>query len=174
MQGMGRDILTVRCVPTLLLTVSAVVLVLDQVTKAIVRASMQPGSTISLVDGVFHLTHVRNTGAAFGLMPGYQPMFIAVGVAVLTGIALFVWFARSVSRWVSISLGLIVGGSVGNLIDRVLTGHVTDFFDPQVFPVFNIADSGVVVGVAGLVVWTLFLAGRETETLVQADRLTGT
>lgn len=146
---------------------AAITLALDQVTKAVVRSTMQPGASTPLLDGVFHLTHVRNTGAAFGLMPGRQPMFIAVTVAVLVGIALYLRFAMPSSRLGACALGLVAGGAVGNLIDRVATGRVTDFFEIEGFPVFNIADSGIVIGVAVLVILTLFAApDGETESAV--------
>lgn len=134
------------------------VVVLDQVSKALVRSSIMPGASVPLVRGVFELTYVRNVGAAFGLFPGRQPVFIAVSVAVLVGVAIY-WRRARPSEWpVVIALSLIFGGSLGNLIDRVGVGKVTDFFYFSVvdFPVFNVADIAIVGGAILLMAWLLF------------------
>jgi signal peptidase II len=170
MQRAGRSILSRLRVPIAFTIAGLLTVVLDQATKALVRTSMDPGHTIPLVDGVFHLTYVRNTGAAFGLMPGRLPLFIGIASFVLVAVTVYLWHVRPTSRFVVLALGLVAGGAVGNLIDRVVFGKVTDFFDPQVFPVFNIADSAIVVGTAVLVVWTLF-TGESTPDVdaSQAD-----
>ncbi len=131
----------------------------DQASKALVRATLpsDPPQTIRLIPGVLWLTHVRNQGAAFGVMSGRQLLFIATTLAVLAGIA-YAWRRYPQRNAVIVrSLGLVTGGAIGNLIDRVLFGgRVTDFLDVHWFPVFNIADSAIVVGVAVLVIWLLF------------------
>lgn len=144
---------------TLFVSLAVLAVLLDQLTKAIVRATMPPSTSIPLIDGVFHLTHVRNMGAAFGLMPGRQPLFIATSLLVVFGVLGYWFVKRPRARWLVVALGLVVGGAVGNLIDRSsATGLVTDFFDFTLidFPVFNIADSAIVIGVGMLVVWVLF------------------
>ncbi|GAB4273737.1 MAG: signal peptidase II [Coriobacteriia bacterium] len=128
-------------------------------TKKLVSTRLAPGESLPVIEGFFDVTHVRNTGAAFGLMPGYRPMFIAVALGVLVGVALYLLVARPQSGLVHVALGLVCGGSVGNLVDRVVTGRVTDFLDFKVFPVFNVADSAIVVGVSVLVVWSVFAGG---------------
>ena len=158
---MGRAVLiSDRVTIALILLAAALTAVVDQLSKAAVRASIQPGESIPVVDGLFHLTHVRNTGAAFGLIPGGQAVFIAVAVLVLLGVAVYAWRAPMVTRTAAIALGLVAGGAIGNLIDRVDTGRVTDFLDFQVWPVFNVADSAIFVGTGALVLWTL-LASRD-------------
>jgi signal peptidase II len=111
-----------------------------------------------LLDGIFHLTYVKNVGAAFGLLPGYQPIFIATSCVVLIVIGAYWRRARPKSWPIVIALGLIAGGAVGNLIDRAVLGRVTDIFDFTLidFPVFNIADTAIVVGVGILIAWLLF------------------
>ncbi len=139
------------------------VLIADQVTKALVRARFMPGDSKPLIDGIFNLTYVRNTGAAFGLLPGRQTLFIGVSVIVLVVVALF-WRRTRPTAWpIVIALGLVVGGAVGNLIDRAVLGRVTDFFDVRLFnfAVFNIADSAIVIGVGLLIAWLMF--GPEPE-----------
>lgn len=133
--------------------------VLDQLTKALIRHTMLPATSIPVIEGVFHITFVRNMGAAFGLMPGRQPLFIATSLAVVLGTFGYWLVKRPRERWLVMSLGLIVGGALGNLIDRTTgPGLVTDFFDFTLidFPVFNIADMAIVGGVMMLVIWVLF------------------
>lgn len=138
--------------------VGALVIIVDQMTKAWVRTSLAvPGTSVPVVGDVLRFTYVRNLGASFGMMPGYRPLFIAVSIGVLIAIAAFVVRRNPRRPWVVIALGLVAGGAFGNLIDRLLLGWVTDFVQiPFDFPVFNVADSAVVVGVAMLVWWLLF------------------
>lgn len=175
LQGEGRVALT-RRPPIAVPLVAAAVFLLDQGTKALVRAKMPVGHSTPIIDGVFHLTHVRNSGAAFGLLPGAQWLFVGVSVVAIVGIVAFWWKVRPEGSLTSVSLGLVAGGAVGNLIDRLATGRVTDFFDLQVWPVFNIADSGLIVGVAGLVLWSLLeerrRANEEKASTATADALT--
>jgi signal peptidase II len=130
----------------------------DQISKAMVRAAMVEQQSVGLIPHVLHLTYVRNEGAAFGLFPGRQPVFIVTSFLVLFVIAAF-WRRTRPAQWpVVIALGLVAAGAVGNLIDRVVLGYVTDFFEFGFieFPVFNVADSCIVVGVAILMFWILF------------------
>lgn len=133
-------------------------LLLDQVTKAVARASMHPGDSIGFIPHVIDLTMVRNSGAAFGLFPGQRPVFVLTSMMVLFVIAAY-WRRARPKQWpVVIAFAAIAGGSIGNLIDRALIGYVTDFFEFAFirFPVFNIADMGIVGGVGVLMVWILF------------------
>ena len=139
-----------------LLTLASAALVLDQMTKVAVRERFEPSETLPIIENVFHLTYVRNTGAAFGLMPGQQSLFVFTTLLILSGIGVFWWRTRPRSLVLAASLGLIVGGALGNLIDRVTLGRVTDFFDFRIWPVFNVADAALVVGAIGLFVWALF------------------
>jgi len=138
--------------------ICALVVVADQATKAVVRAKMAPpGTSIPVLGDVLQLTYVRNLGASFGMMPGYRPLFIAVSACILVAIAAFVVRRRPERPWILVALGLVAGGALGNLIDRIAFGWVTDFIRiPFDFPVFNVADSSVVIGVAMLVWWLLF------------------
>jgi len=139
--------------------VALVTLGLDQGVKVAVRARLVEGDTLPLLSGLLNLTYVRNTGAAFGLFPGYQPIFIATSCVVLIVIAAY-WRRSRPTAWpLVIALGLITGGAVGNLIDRAIIGRVTDMFEFGMidFPVFNIADTAILLGVAILVLWLLFV-----------------
>ena len=138
---------------------------MDQIVKAVVRVVFREGQSVPIIPGVFQLTYVHNAGAAFGLFPGRQPFFIATSLAVLFVIAAYLRRARPTEWPVVVALGLVSAGAIGNLIDRALIGQVTDFFDFTLidFPVFNVADSAIVVGVGILAVWILFGPQEDAE-----------
>jgi signal peptidase II len=144
--------------PVIIAAIAAVVLLADQVTKHLARTLLaQAGEPIRVVGDVIRLTFTRNEGAAFGMLPGNVYLFIPVHVLVVLVIAGYVWRRRPERPWIITALGLVTGGALGNLIDRVAFGWVTDFIQiPFDFPVFNVADSAVVVGVGMLVWWLLF------------------
>jgi len=123
----------------------------DQVTKHVVVSNLQLGEGLHVV-GPFWIRHVRNSGIAFGLFSNATPAVIAV-----TGIA----GARH--PVLPVALGLVIGGSVSNLADRVRLGYVTDFLDLRYWPAFNLADSFIVIGV-GILLVALLLAEREPQS----------
>jgi signal peptidase II len=130
-----------------LAVIAAAAILADQATKAIVANRLGLDDNVHVV-GPFSIHHVQNSGIAFGLFSSATPIVI-----VLTAIAVgwMLWFfARSGSRHpiLPVALGLVVGGSASNLVDRVRSGHVTDFLDFRYWPAFNLADSFIVVGVA--------------------------
>ena len=151
----------------LALAVAAGVIVADQLTKWWVVSALALGETHDLIPGVLYLHRVENSGAAFGLLPG-AGSFIALGAvaaAVLIGLVVH----RLEGRLETVAMGLVLGGAVGNLIDRIfrgpglVDGKVVDFlrFDFwRSFPAFNVADSGITVG-ACLAILALLLAGRK-------------
>lgn len=135
--------------PWLLFAVAVVVLGLDVLTKSLVESRLPEGESVRLIPGILFITHTTNTGGAFGISTGTPWLFGLVSSAV---VLVIIWNARLVgSRWRAVSLGLILGGAAGNLIDRLsggldFSGRVVDFIDVRVWPVFNLADSAVVVG----------------------------
>lgn len=131
------------------LAVAAVVVAVDQVTKAFMRSFLAEGSSMTLVPGVLDLRLVYNEGAAFSLGEGFSWLFMAVAVAIAVGSALYVLLG-SPGVGLSAALGAVAGGGVGNLIDRAVSGCVTDFFMPTFtnFAVFNVADVAITVGFA--------------------------
>jgi signal peptidase II len=133
-----------------LLPVAAIAVLADQVTKQLAVAALGDGP-IDLVPGVLTLRLTLNSGGVFGLGQGFPGFFLAATVAIITVVLL--WARRLRDSRMAVALGLIVGGGVGNLLDRIvrdLGGRVVDFVDLHVWPVFNLADSCIVVGV-GLV-----------------------
>lgn len=158
MQGSRRVALGLRHPRRAFTITLLVILVLDRVSKWLVRANIPEGASRDAIAGVMRLTHVRNDGAAFGLFPGRQSVFITVSVLVLFAIAAYWRWARPTEWQVVVPLGSIAGGAIGNLVDRALVGRVTDFFDfsqIRFSAVFNVADAAIVVGVGVLMLWIL-------------------
>ena len=144
----------------------------DQPTKSIVRGRLDLNDQVHVV-GAFSIHHVTNSGIAFGLFASATPIVI-----LLTGLAvawMLYFFARSGSRHpvLPVALGLVTGGSVSNLLDRVRLGHVTDFLDFRYWPAFNLADTFIVVGVAALLLALVASdrdATRPGRVVSRADR----
>ncbi len=141
----------------------AAVIGIDQWSKALVRSAFDVGESMPLIDGFLWLTHVHNTGAAFGMLKGQQFVLVLVALVVTAVIVYALVKLRPRSVIARVSLALVMGGAIGNLIDRVIAGGVTDFFDLGWFPVFNIADACLDVGAVILVAWLLF--GRHEHAL---------
>jgi signal peptidase II len=142
-----------------LIAVALAAVVADQVTKAIVASELELGESVDVI-GPLSIHHVQNSGIAFGLFAT-----ATAAVILLTGVAvawMLVFFARSGARHpiLPVALGLLLGGSLSNLIDRVRLGHVIDFLDFRFWPAFNLADAFIVGGVAVLI-GALLLADRD-------------
>ena len=123
---------------------------LDQLSKYLVRANMDLGESLP-AEGFFRITYATNSGSAFGLFPNQTVLLI---LASAFGISFLVFFYRShplPGALLKLALGLQLGGAFGNLLDRVRVGHVVDFIDVGAWPIFNLADSAILVGIALLV-----------------------
>lgn len=138
----------------ILLTVSALVLVLDQATKIYVDRSMALHSSITVIENFFNITYLRNKGAAFGILADSKfrlPFFIVVSTVAVGVIFVVIKKLREDQRLAAYSLSLIFSGAIGNLIDRVRLGEVIDFlyfhWYEHYWPAFNVADSAICVGV---------------------------
>lgn len=135
-----------------LFTIVAAAIVVDQVSKAYVVAHLalhESWMPLDFVEPVFRFTHVHNTGAAFGMFPGGGMVFLVIAL-VVTAVILYYYRQIEGPAWlIRLALGLQLGGAISNnLIDRVRLGYVVDFFNVVYWPVFNVADSCIVVGVA--------------------------
>lgn len=160
--------------------VIAVVLIVDLVTKAAVAGSMDRGDSLTVIDGFFNITYVQNTGAAWSMGSGCEGFMNVVIVLtfVIVAAVLFV-LAYPDSRknmLLVVSLAMVSSGAVGNLVDRLMLGYVRDFFDFDIFgydfPVFNVADISLVVGVLLLIVCIclyFFTPRPVTEELEKSD-----
>ena len=153
----------------ILLVVSAVVLLVDQATKIYIDHSMPLHSSIAVFRGVFSITYLRNKGAAFGILAdsSYRlPFFIMVSAVAVCVIFVVVKRLREDQKLAALSLSLIFSGALGNLIDRVRLGEVIDFLDVHWYshhwPAFNVADSGICVGVFLLAI-DMFLEERRGQ-----------
>ena len=156
---------------TLAMLVFALTLAVDQFSKALVREGLRIGESVP-AEGFFRLTHVTNSGAIFGLFPNQAVVMTAASVVGI-GVLLYFYHAHAGGDWrVRVSMGLLLGGAVGNLIDRLVLGRVTDFLDVGAWPVFNLADSSIVTGVIILAVVYLFpnfLARRRESPQTSAE-----
>lgn len=154
-----------------LIGLAAVIVALDQLTKSWVRANLPlhvSWNPISWLDPIVTLTHVQNTGAAFGMLPSLGGVFAVVAVVVVAMILLFYRRLAQGSLLLQVTFGLQLGGAVGNLIDRLARGYVTDFVDLRWWPVFNVADSALVIGTILLAIYALFL-DRELKAETEPD-----
>jgi len=146
----------------------------DIVTKRIIVSSMQLHEVIQVVGNYVRITYILNPGAAFGLFPGSRVALIAVSVAAVV-IVMFVGGKRNGKLSTVIPLGLILGGAIGNLIDRVRLGEVVDFVQVGIppdtyWPVFNAADAAVTTGVVWLALGLVFHRGQTAEEASPPDR----
>lgn len=135
----------------------------DQAIKFLVVSYMKLGESIPVLAGIFHITYIENPGAAFGLFANQRVIFIVAAALVIAAACLM--YRRLMSEKVIVRWGvaLLLGGAAGNLIDRVRIGCVIDFLDFRIWPVFNIADIGICIGVALLMYALLFDKEKEKE-----------
>jgi signal peptidase II len=129
------------------------VFILDQGLKSVVETSIRAGESIPVIPGFLSITHVRNDGAAFGILGGSQ-LLLLVGGVVAVGVVLWMLLAEQRSRLATLACGLILGGAAGNLLDRLTNGEVTDYVHFSFWYVFNAADAAITVGVALLLLST--------------------
>lgn len=134
--------------------VATVAFVADRLSKAVVVRLMTPNQSIPVIPGVFHLTLVKNPGAAFGMLANQRTLFLVITGVVIVAVLYYSRLVGPEQTLLQVSLGLQMAGAAGNLIDRATSGLVVDFLDVRIWPVFNVADSAVVVG-TGLLILAL-------------------
>ncbi len=145
--------------------IAGLVIGLDQLTKWLIVKNIGYLDTwvpIPAIDSLFDLTHTRNTGAAFGMAQDFGNVFLLIAVIVVTAI---IYYYRQLPEklWLMrVALGLQMGGAVGNALDRIMHGYVVDFLHVHHFPIFNVADSSIVVGV-GLLIITMWIYEKQLE-----------
>ncbi len=160
----------------LFLAITGLVVLLDQLTKGWIIATMRLHDAYPVIDGFFNIVYVRNPGAAFGFLAGASPLFrsvffLAVTLAAILLILHYLRQTRTEEIFLVLALALILAGAVGNLIDRIRFGEVIDFLDVYIgahhWPAFNIADASITTGASVLV---MFLLGKRKEKIVEEKK----
>ena len=153
-------------IPTIwiLIAVAVTAFAADQLSKYFIRANFAIGDSWPR-EGFFRITHGTNTGTAFGLFPD-QTLLLTIASVVAIGFIVYFYRAHGGQTWLSgLNVGLLLGGAFGNLVDRVAAGRVTDFIDVGPWPIFNIADSAVVVGIT-LLIASMILFDRPEPAVI--------
>ncbi len=127
-----------------------IIIILDQITKYLVLAKISVGESIPIIQGIFHLTSVQNTGIAFGLFKNANMLFTISAILIVGLVLYYLAQVKANEKMLQICLGMLLGGAIGNLIDRISLGFVVDFLDFRIWPVFNVADSAITLSIIGL------------------------
>ena len=145
----------------------AILISFDQLIKLLVENTLSKYNTVPIIPSVFHLTYVRNTGAAFGILQNKTFFLILVTAAILIGVIIFMVINKRNNKIFLWSLSLIISGGIGNLIDRIVYGYVIDYIDVRIinFAVFNLADSYVFIGVCFMLFYVLILEPKQNQKL---------
>ncbi|MBR5119374.1 MAG: signal peptidase II [Clostridia bacterium] len=142
----------------MLIAVIAAVIGLDQLTKWLTVVNLAEYESFPLWQDVLHFTYVKNTGMAFGMLKDHRWVFMVFSTIAIVALIVYLLCFRPESRWMQVSMAMIIGGGIGNMIDRIFLGYVVDFIDFTLinFAVFNVADSFVCIG-AGIMILCLVL-----------------
>lgn len=154
-----------------ILLISCLVLSLDQISKAVVDITMKIGESIPIIKNFFYITYYQNNGAAWGILSERIPLLIILSLVVLLIIYRYMYSFKTNKRNI-MAFGFLIGGIVGNLIDRVMFGYVKDFFDFYIFnynfPIFNFSDIAIVIGIILLII--AILRGEEVNARDKSSR----
>jgi signal peptidase II len=147
--------------------IALAVILIDQVTKWIIVKEMYYGQSITVIENFLYITSHRNRGAAWGILQGQMWFFYLITVVVVVGLIIYIQKLKKQDKWFGIALALMLGGAIGNFIDRVVRKEVVDFVNTYIFtydfPIFNVADSALVVGVIIMFIMTLFEGKMKKE-----------
>ncbi len=128
---------------------AALIILFDQITKILVRTQIKEGTSIAIIPKMLYFTHATNTGASFSLLTRYSFLLTVIAILVVIGI---IFFYKKIPVQYRTAGALILGGTAGNLIDRLQYGSVTDFIDVRIWPIFNVADSAITIAAILLIV----------------------
>ncbi|MFD4815312.1 signal peptidase II [Peribacillus butanolivorans] len=146
--------------------IALLVIAFDQLTKWMIVKKMEYGESIEIIENLLYITSHRNRGAAWGILQGQMWFFYIITIAVIIGLVYYIQKMAKESRLLGVSLGLMLGGAIGNFIDRVVRQEVVDFVHTYIFsysfPVFNVADAALSIGV-GLLVIHMFLEEKNAK-----------
>ena len=150
-----------------MIILTIVFLIIDFCSKLVVSNLLEIGDSILVIDKFFRITYVRNTGAAWSLFANNKYLVLILSFIIIIGIILYVYKNKCNNKIEKIGYSLIIGGAIGNFVDRILYGYVIDFFDFNIFgydfPIFNIADCCVVVGAILFAVWVIFFENKNEK-----------
>ena len=134
-------------------SLTIIIILIDQITKFLIKTNFKLNESLPLIKNIFHLTHIHNFGAGFGILQ--QQKWILVFISIIVIGVIFYYFERIKEKEIllQVLVGFILGGTIGNLIDRLSYGFVIDFIDFRIWPIFNFADSFVTLGVIGLIIY---------------------
>lgn len=156
------------------LMIIAGIIFLDQLSKWLTVINLGLGETFPLIEGVFHFTYVRNTGAAFSMFddPDERWIFMSISTVAIIALAIYLWYNRKGSKLLCVALSFIIGGGLGNMVDRCILKYVIDMLDFRLinFAIFNVADSFVCVGV-GFFALAVVLEEIENAKKAKAEKL---
>ena len=130
-----------------------IIIIIDQVAKFLIKTNFQLNQTLPIISNIFHLTYIHNFGAGFGILQHQKYFLIFISIIVIGFIFYYLDRIRNNERLLQMLVGFVLGGTIGNLTDRIINGYVIDFLDFRIWPIFNFADSFVTVGVIGLIVY---------------------
>jgi len=130
-----------------------IIILIDQIAKFLIRINFQLNETFPIIKNIFHLTYIHNYGAGFGILQ--QQRWILIFISIIVIGVIFYYFDRikEKEKLLQVLVGFVLGGTIGNLIDRVIYGFVVDFLDFRIWPIFNVADSFVTIGIIGLIIY---------------------
>lgn len=147
--------------------IALAVILIDQVTKWMIVKEMYYGQSITVIENFLYITSHRNRGAAWGILQGQMWFFYLITVVVVVGLIIYIQKLKKQDKWFGIALALMLCGAIGNFIDRVVRKEVVDFVNTYIFtydfPIFNVADSALVVGVIIMFIMTLFEGKMKKE-----------
>jgi signal peptidase II len=147
--------------------IAAIIIVIDQVTKWLIVKNMEYGENITVIENFLYITSHRNRGAAWGILQGQMWFFYIITAVVIIGMIYYIQKYTKENKVMGIALGLMLGGAIGNFIDRLFRKEVVDFINTYIFsydfPIFNVADSALCVGVALLFIQMLLEGKQEKE-----------
>ncbi len=143
--------------------IMVVVIVLDQVTKWLAVEFLTKVETVPIIEDILHLTYIENSGAAFGMLKNNRWVFLVISTVAIIGLIIYLIKYPPKNKWLLFGLSFIVGGGIGNMIDRIGLGYVVDFIDFRAinFAVFNTADSFVCIGAALVLIYVLFFEEKK-------------
>lgn len=151
--------------------IMAAVIAIDQITKWLAVQYLTKVETVPIIKDILHLTYLENEGAAFGMLKNNRWVFLVISTVAIIGLIIYLVKYPPKNKWLIFGLSFIVGGGIGNMIDRLLLGYVVDFIDFRVinFAIFNGADSFVCIGAVLVLIYVFFFSEEKKEVKNDAD-----